>query len=125
MLADHHDEVCRQLADRVGRRFDAIAVSVSENGTVALDEGMVRFECTIYREVEAGGQIIVLPQLRAVTDPGTGDPLVFHRSAFGRLAVTRSLVARLSANSLLASDRLSSHHWLVGGRRPRVGLTRS
>ncbi|MFD7072583.1 flavin reductase family protein [Nocardioides sp. NPDC059952] len=88
VLADHHDEVCRQLAGPVDHRFDGIALSISENGAVVLDEGVAQFDCTVYREVEAGDHIIVLLQLHAVTDPGTGNPLVFHRSGFGRLADT-------------------------------------
>ncbi|SDK48658.1 NADH-FMN oxidoreductase RutF, flavin reductase (DIM6/NTAB) family [Nocardioides sp. YR527] len=88
VLADHHDEVCRQLAGPVDHRFDGIAVSISENGAVGLDEGVAQFDCTVYREVEAGDHIIVLLQLHAVTDPGTGNPLIFHRSGFGRLADT-------------------------------------
>ncbi|MFE7226627.1 flavin reductase family protein [Nocardioides sp. NPDC057577] len=88
VLADHHDEVCRQLAGPVDHRFDGIALSISENGSVVLDEGVAQFDCTVYREVEAGDHIIVLLQLHAVTDPGTGNPLIFHRSGFGRLADT-------------------------------------
>ena len=88
VLADHHGEVCRQLAGPVDQRFDGIALSVSENGAVALDEGVAQFDCTIYREVEAGDHIIVLLQLHAITNPGTGNPLIFHRSQFGRLAAS-------------------------------------
>jgi flavin reductase (DIM6/NTAB) family NADH-FMN oxidoreductase RutF len=86
ILADHHGEVCRQLAGPVGRRFDGIAVSASDQGAVTLDEGLARFDCTIYREVEAGDHVMVLLQLHAVEHPETGSPLIFHRSGFGRLA---------------------------------------
>jgi flavin reductase (DIM6/NTAB) family NADH-FMN oxidoreductase RutF len=48
------------------------------------------FDCTIYREVEAGDHTIVLLQLHAIGSvtvaADTSQPLVFHRSAFGRLA---------------------------------------
>jgi len=85
ILAEHHGEVCRQLAGPPEERFDAIAVSVSDDGAVTLDEGLARFDCTIYREVEAGDHLIVLLQLHAV-EQTLGQPLVFHRSGFGRLA---------------------------------------
>jgi flavin reductase (DIM6/NTAB) family NADH-FMN oxidoreductase RutF len=86
ILADHHGDVCRQLAGPVDERFDGIAVSATEDGAVTLDEGLARFDCTIYDEVEAGDHVIVLLRLHAVEHPETGSPLIFHRSGFGRLA---------------------------------------
>ncbi len=90
ILADHHGDVCRQLAGAVEHRFDGIPVSASADGAVTLDEGLARFDCTIYREVEAGDHTIVLLRLHAVehvtAEAGAGLPLVFHRSGFGRLA---------------------------------------
>lgn len=85
ILAEHHDQVCRQLAGPVDERFDGIGLSSSDDGAVTLDEGLARFDCTVYREVEAGDHLIVLLQLHAVQH-SAGQPLVFHRSAFGRLA---------------------------------------
>ena len=65
-------------------------VTASGDGAVTLDEGLARFDCTVYREVEAGDHTIVILLLHAVeTLPEGGDtslPLVFHRSAFGRLS---------------------------------------
>ncbi|MBB6627087.1 flavin reductase family protein [Nocardioides sp. KIGAM211] len=86
ILADHHGEVCRQLAGDVAHRFDDVAVTATDDGAVTLDEGLARFECSIYREVEAGDHLIVILQLHAVEHADTSLPLVFHRSAFGRLA---------------------------------------
>jgi flavin reductase (DIM6/NTAB) family NADH-FMN oxidoreductase RutF len=88
ILADHHGELCRQLAGPVGDRFTGIAVSATDDGAVTLDEGLARFDCTVYREVEAGDHLIVLLELHAVEHPETGSPLIFHRSGFGRLAET-------------------------------------
>ena len=86
ILADHHGEVCRQLAGPVDQRFDGIAVSTTDLGAVTLDEGLARFDCTLYQEVEAGDHVIVLLRLHAVEHPEAGSPLIFHRSGFGRLA---------------------------------------
>ena len=86
VLAEHHGEVCRQLAGPVAERFTDIAVHVSGDGAVTLDEGLARFDCTIHREVEAGDHLVVLLALHAV-EHSVGQPLVFHRSTFGRLAV--------------------------------------
>jgi flavin reductase (DIM6/NTAB) family NADH-FMN oxidoreductase RutF len=86
VLAEHHGDVCRQLAGPVGERFHGIAVSASRKGAVTLDDGVARFDCTIFSEVEAGDHLVVLLQLHAV-EHSQGQPLIFHRSAFGRLAV--------------------------------------
>jgi len=51
-------------------------------------EGLAQFDCTIYREVEAGDHILVLLELHAVehvAHHAAGAPLVFHRSGFGKL----------------------------------------
>ncbi len=90
VLADHHGEVCRQLAGGVEQRFDGLSVTATDDGAVTLDDGLAMFDCTIYNEVEAGDHTIVLLQLHAIGSaaPGadTSYPLVFHRSGFGRLA---------------------------------------
>ncbi|MEV5003426.1 flavin reductase family protein [Nocardioides sp. LML1-1-1.1] len=88
VLADHHGAVCRQLSGPVDGRFAGVDVSTSDDGAVTLDEGLVRFDCSLYREVEAGDHIIVLLQVHGVDAGAEGDaghPLVFHRSGFGRL----------------------------------------
>jgi flavin reductase (DIM6/NTAB) family NADH-FMN oxidoreductase RutF len=89
VLADHHDVVCRQLAGPVDARFADVAYSVSPEGAVTLDEGLAQFDCTVYREVEAGDHVLVLLELHAVQHvdhAAASAPLVFHRSAFGSLA---------------------------------------
>ena len=85
ILAEHHGEVCRQLAGPVDERFEGITTSASEQGALTLDEGLAQFDCTIYDEVEAGDHIVVLLKLHAVRH-SVGQPLVFHRSTFGKLA---------------------------------------
>jgi flavin reductase (DIM6/NTAB) family NADH-FMN oxidoreductase RutF len=86
ILAEHHGEVCRRLAGPVESRFDDVALTRSPDGAVTLDDGIAHFDCTIYREVEAGDHVIVLLELHAVAHAEAGQPLVFHRSGFGRLA---------------------------------------
>jgi flavin reductase (DIM6/NTAB) family NADH-FMN oxidoreductase RutF len=86
VLAEHHGAVCRQLAGDVDHRFDGLHVSATALGAATLDDGLARFECSIYREVEAGDHVIVLLRLHAVDHSDTSSPLVFHRSGFGRLS---------------------------------------
>ncbi|RJS46682.1 flavin reductase family protein [Nocardioides cavernaquae] len=86
ILAEHHGQVCRQLAGPVNDRFTGVAVSASVEGAITLDDGIAQFDCTVYSEVEAGDHLVILLELHAVQH-SPGQPLVFHRSAFGRLAV--------------------------------------
>lgn len=86
ILADHHGPICRQLAGPVDHRFDGVPVTVTDDGAATLDDGLARFECSVYREVEAGDHTIVLLELHAVEHADTSLPLVFHRSGFGRLS---------------------------------------
>ncbi|WP_134767238.1 flavin reductase family protein [Nocardioides sp. 1609] len=87
ILAEAHGAVCRQLAGPVDRRFTGIPTTTTPLGAITLDEGLARFYCSIYREVEAGDHTIVLLLLHAVEAADTSQPLVFHRSAFGSLAI--------------------------------------
>ncbi|MBM0124332.1 flavin reductase family protein [Pimelobacter simplex] len=84
VLADHHGAVCRQLSGPVAARFAGVPLTVDQAGAITLDEGLERFSCSLYREVEAGDHVMVLLRVHAV-DSGAGHPLVFHRSGFGRL----------------------------------------
>jgi flavin reductase (DIM6/NTAB) family NADH-FMN oxidoreductase RutF len=89
VLAAQHGPVCRQLAGPIAHRFDGVVTSVTDTGAVTLDEGLARFDCSIYREVEAGDHTIVLLRLHAVEHDEQLEgpsPLVFHRSRFGHLA---------------------------------------
>ncbi|WP_151083134.1 flavin reductase family protein [Nocardioides cynanchi] len=86
VLADHHDDVCRQLAGPPESRFVGLPFRSTEDGAVLLDEAVATFDCTIHQEVEAGDHVIVVLSLHTVTDGGDGSPLVFHRSGFKRLS---------------------------------------
>lgn len=86
VLAAHHGKVCRQLAGPVEHRFDGVAFTVREEDALTLDDGLVRFDCTIHDEVVAGDHTIVLLRVHAIEHADTSLPLVFHRSGFGRLS---------------------------------------
>ena len=87
VLANDQEAACRRLAGPLEHRFDDVPLSISPRGAVTLNDGLARFDCTIYREVAAGDHVLVLLRLHAVqhADPGRGSPLVFHRSQFGSL----------------------------------------
>ena len=84
MLADHHDDVCRQLAGPVEHRFDGLDVSTTEEGASTSTTAWPASTAPSTDEVEAGDHTLVLLQLHAVDQPTPSLPLVFHRSGFGR-----------------------------------------
>ena len=85
VLADHHDDVCRQLAGPAERRFDGLPIEVTRDGAVLLREAVASFDCTVHEEVPAGDHVIVLLALHGVTAGDGEHPLVFHRSGFATL----------------------------------------
>ncbi len=52
-----------------------------------LAEGIAHYHGTVREEFEAGDHLIVLLQIHAVVVHSRGQPLIFHRSEFGRLVV--------------------------------------
>jgi flavin reductase (DIM6/NTAB) family NADH-FMN oxidoreductase RutF len=86
VLADHHDDVCRQLAGPTEQRFTGLPVRSTGDGAVLLEEAVATFDCSIRDEVEAGDHVIVVLELHAVSDSGVASPLVFHRSGFKKLS---------------------------------------
>jgi flavin reductase (DIM6/NTAB) family NADH-FMN oxidoreductase RutF len=85
VLADHHDAACQQLAGPAEHRFDGLLIRETDDGAVLIEDAIATFECTVFKEVEAGDHRLVLLHLHEVHDSGVSSPLVFHRSAFGRM----------------------------------------
>ena len=79
-----------------GRRRAAVrrAGAQTEDGALTLDDGLARFDCTVYREVEAGDHLIVILRLHAVEHADDAQPLVFHRSAFGSIELRSCATGR-------------------------------
>lgn len=86
VLAEDHGALCRQLAGPAQERFTGVAFEITDSGAVMLTEGIAQYDCTVREELEAGDHVIVLLQLHAVVVHSRGQPLIFHRSEFGRLA---------------------------------------
>ena len=73
VLADHHDDICRQLAGPREERFDGLPITVTEGGAVLLKEAVATFDVTVHEEIEAGDHTIVLLRVHEV---GTGDGVI-------------------------------------------------
>lgn len=86
VLAEHHGEICRNLAAKTGDRFAGVTWSATEHGSVFLDDAVLRLDCTIAQEVSAGDHEIVVLQVNDLSHEPARAPLVFHGSRFHRLA---------------------------------------
>jgi flavin reductase (DIM6/NTAB) family NADH-FMN oxidoreductase RutF len=81
VLAEHHADVCRQLAGPAAARFDGLALRRGPTGAVLLNDAAGAFDCTVEQEIQAGDHIIVLLRLHALHASAIA-PLVFHSSRF-------------------------------------------
>ncbi|WP_375763266.1 flavin reductase family protein [Bradyrhizobium sp. Pha-3] len=86
VLAEDHGALCRQLAGPAQERFTGVAFEITDRGAVMLAEGIAQYDCTVREELEAGDHVIVLLKLHAVVVHSRRQPLIFHRSGFGRIA---------------------------------------
>lgn len=86
VLAEDHGPLCRQLAGPAQERFTDVVFEITDSDAVMLAEGIAQYDCTVREELEAGDHIIVLLQLHSVVVHNCRQPLIFHRSEFGRLA---------------------------------------
>jgi flavin reductase (DIM6/NTAB) family NADH-FMN oxidoreductase RutF len=89
VLADHHGSLARRLSGPAQHRFDGVGIAFTAHDAVTVAGGLAHFETSLYREVEAGDHILALLRIHAIAHADAAAPLVFHRSAFHRLAGDR------------------------------------
>jgi flavin reductase (DIM6/NTAB) family NADH-FMN oxidoreductase RutF len=86
VLADGHHGAALSLAARDGDRFASVAFTVAGTGAIRITGAPAYFECALVEEVPAGDHVFALLRIAQVDVAEEGEPLVFHRSRFGRLA---------------------------------------
>lgn len=85
VLADVHAALCRALSAKTGDRFAGAGWSSTDAGSVFLDDAVLRLDCSVTSEVQAGDHTIVVLQIHHLEHDATRAPLVFHASRFHRL----------------------------------------
>jgi flavin reductase (DIM6/NTAB) family NADH-FMN oxidoreductase RutF len=88
-LGDGHEDVSRRFATTRLDKFEGIPHKVSSRGVPLLEGALAQLECrTVSRHVEGDHTILV-----AVVDEarnGAGEPLLYYRGKYRRLAETPS-----------------------------------
>jgi flavin reductase (DIM6/NTAB) family NADH-FMN oxidoreductase RutF len=87
VLAEGQDGVCRSLAARGTDRFAGVDWDRTPEGAILLDSAAAWLDCSIHQQLPAGDHVIVLLRVHAMRGDPARSPLVFHGSAFHRLAV--------------------------------------
>jgi flavin reductase (DIM6/NTAB) family NADH-FMN oxidoreductase RutF len=86
VLAEGHDMACRQLSKKEGDRFAGVEWDAGPRGSLFIRGCSAWLECSRFDEVAAGDHIIVLLQVHGLDTAPHTPPLIFHGSAFRRMA---------------------------------------
>lgn len=85
VLAEGHDQACRQLASKTGDRFAGIAWDEGPHDSVFVGESSAWFEVSLHSEVPAGDHMIALLEVHSHQVFEDISPLIFHSSKFHRI----------------------------------------
>ncbi|MCE3552892.1 flavin reductase family protein [Pseudonocardia sp. RS11V-5] len=85
VLAEGHDEACRNLSRKAGDRFAGIEWEQTADGAVFVHGATAWLDCSVDGVVPAGDHTIVLLEIRGLRASPDVAPLVFHGSRFHAL----------------------------------------
>lgn len=87
VLAGEQSPLVRQIASTKGDRFAGLDYTTNDDGALFLPRASLWLDCSIEVEVPAGDHTVVLLRVHHFAEGAAStDPLVFHGSAFRRLA---------------------------------------
>ncbi|MFI6867451.1 flavin reductase family protein [Nocardia sp. NPDC050406] len=86
ILADHQDELCRQLGRPGADKFAGVDWTPSDNGSPLLTGALATIDCELHDEVDGGDHTIVIARVTGLNEHSEATPLLFYRAGFGRLA---------------------------------------
>lgn len=75
----------RCAGDHGPAKFEGIPFHVETSGAPVLDEALAWVDCRVHAEHDGGDHTIFVGEVLAA-GAGAGEPLVYHRGRFGRLA---------------------------------------
>jgi flavin reductase (DIM6/NTAB) family NADH-FMN oxidoreductase RutF len=86
VLGEQQGDLCRQLASRHGDRFAGVETVHGRDGDLYIPGAPVWLECSRFSETPAGDHCVVVLQVHASRVDPDGQPLIYHRKQFRRLA---------------------------------------
>jgi flavin reductase (DIM6/NTAB) family NADH-FMN oxidoreductase RutF len=86
VLADGHAEASRQLSAKEGDRFGGHRWRRTDDRSLFLEGAAAWLDCSLEQEIPAGDHYIVLLRVHDLDIDPNAEPLIFHRSAYRRLA---------------------------------------
>ena len=91
ILGKGQGDLTRKLAskDRAAR-FDEVAVEVSDDGAVFIEDAVLWLDCAIYDAADAGDHWVAMLEVKKL-GVGENDPLIWHGATFRELANAQSV----------------------------------
>jgi flavin reductase (DIM6/NTAB) family NADH-FMN oxidoreductase RutF len=86
ILSSTQQQVSEHFARKGGKKWAAVAHTLSSADVPLLDEAIACFECETAARYDAGDHQIVLGRVLALRIAGKGEPLIFHCSRYAHLA---------------------------------------
>jgi 3-hydroxy-9,10-secoandrosta-1,3,5(10)-triene-9,17-dione monooxygenase reductase component len=83
ILAEHQEAICLNFAVSGGDKFDGVAWTAGTTGAPLIKGSLATIECTLGAIYEGGDHELVTGRVVAM-EVGSGSPLLFYRSGFGR-----------------------------------------
>jgi 3-hydroxy-9,10-secoandrosta-1,3,5(10)-triene-9,17-dione monooxygenase reductase component len=83
ILAEHQESICLNFAVSGGDKFDGVAWTAGTTGAPLIKGSLATIECTLGAIYEGGDHELVTGHVVAM-EVGSGSPLLFYRSGFGR-----------------------------------------
>lgn len=87
VLGTHHEDLCRVFALRGADRFAGVVWAASPQGHPVVPDGLGWFDCVLEAAHPAGDHELIVARAVGWSEPGAGEPLVFHAGRYARLAV--------------------------------------
>ncbi|MFM9012277.1 MAG: flavin reductase family protein [Gemmatimonadota bacterium] len=88
VLREDQEQLSRRFAATTGDRFANLALERSPDGTPLLPDTLMRMECTAVARHPGGDHHIIVGRPQRVTVAAIGEPLLYFRGRYGRLAQT-------------------------------------
>jgi 3-hydroxy-9,10-secoandrosta-1,3,5(10)-triene-9,17-dione monooxygenase reductase component len=83
ILAEDQEAICLNFAVSGGDKFDGVAWTAGTTGAPLIKGSLATIECTLGAIYEGGDHELVTGRVVAM-EVGSGSPLLFYRSGFGR-----------------------------------------